>query len=44
VPEKAAPAIVTIVLDTDEPPAGLDEVIRGALPVTVDYRVARRAP
>jgi hypothetical protein len=43
VPETATPATVTIVLDTDEPLAGLDEVVRGALPVTVDYQVVRQA-
>ena len=43
-PEESAPAPVTIVLDTDEPLAGLDEVISRALPVTTDYRVVRRAP
>lgn len=40
-PQKTAPTVVTIVLDTDESLAGLDEVVRGALPVTADYLVAR---
>jgi phage tail-like protein len=40
---KPLPSVtVTVVLDTDEPLTGLDEVVRNALPVTVEYRVARR--
>jgi phage tail-like protein len=43
VPAREPAAPVTVVLDTDEPLAGLDEVIRSALPAGVGYRVARRA-
>jgi phage tail-like protein len=35
--------VVTVRLDTDEPLPGLDEVLRSALPVQVDYRITRRA-
>lgn len=41
-PVRQAPAPVTVLLDTDEPLDGLDEMIRSALPVGVGYRVSRR--
>ncbi|MGS2619261.1 hypothetical protein ACVCAH_32770 [Micromonospora sp. LZ34] len=41
-PVRQPPAPVTVLLDTDEPLDGLDEVIRSALPVGVGYQVSRR--
>ncbi|MEV4638066.1 phage tail protein [Actinoplanes sp. NPDC049548] len=42
-PVRQPPQPVTVLLDTDEPLNGLDEVIRSALPAGVGYRVSRRA-
>ncbi|MEV6692801.1 hypothetical protein AB0M35_15150 [Micromonospora sp. NPDC051196] len=41
-PVRQPAAPVTVLLDTDEPLDGLDEVIRSALPVGVGYQVSRR--
>jgi phage tail-like protein len=41
-PVRRPPAPVIVLIDSDEPLGGLDEVIRSALPVGVGYRVSRR--
>ncbi|MGC4868224.1 hypothetical protein ACLQ3B_22650 [Micromonospora sp. DT53] len=41
-PVRQPSAPVTVLLDTDEPLDGLDEVIRSALPVGVGFQVSRR--